>query len=242
MKQSENQLRDELLLRQASLEDARRELEAGELTPIQAATIEAREELALMRIRRELDDLASGSGAKRQGRQRRTSLLVVGLVCLLTVLVIVLWHSLSLRQAGSQDTGSITLSRSQEVTQYLTAAQQDIASANVSAALQAYEYVLELAPTNVEALTETGWLDFSAGSSAVNPSLVSIGETDLTDAIRYGPKNAAARLYYAMAADSTPGNQKVAKAQFTVFLALHPSPAQLEVARKDLLALGLPTS
>jgi hypothetical protein len=51
MRQSENQLLDEIALREASIADAQREREAGELTPIQAATIEARETLALARLR-----------------------------------------------------------------------------------------------------------------------------------------------------------------------------------------------
>jgi tetratricopeptide (TPR) repeat protein len=241
MRQTAQQLRDEIVLREASLADAQRELAAGELTPIQAATIEAREELALSRLRLELDTVASPLGA-RPSRHRRTSFLVVGLVCLLAVVVVVIWSSLSLRQSGGQITGNLSLSGAQEVTQYLTYAQNDMASGDVSAALQAYQEVLALAPKNVSALTETGWLDFSAGSSATNPSLVAIGVKDLREAIAYSPRNAAARLYYAIVADSTPGNQALAKSEFEVFLDLHPSSAQLSVARRFLLALKLPTS
>ncbi|MGC2485356.1 MAG: hypothetical protein WA359_03820 [Acidimicrobiales bacterium] len=241
MKQTEQQIRDEIVLREASLADAQRELAAGELTPIQAATIEAREELALSRLRLELSMAASPS-ITRPGRQRRTSLLVVGIVCLLAVVVVVIYSSLSLRQSGGQITGNVSLSGAQQVTQDLTDAQNDMAGGNVAAALQAYENVLALDPKNVSALTETGWLDFSAGSSAANPSLVAIGVKDLRDAIAYSPRNAAARLYYAIVADSTPGNKALAKSEFEVFLDLHPSTAQLAVARRFLLELKLPTS
>jgi tetratricopeptide (TPR) repeat protein len=241
MKQSEQQLRDEIVLREASLADARRELAAGELTAIQAATIEAREELALARVRQELSEL-TGSSAKRPSRRRRRSLLVVGLLCFLAVVIIVLWSSIELRQAGTQITGNVSLSKSQQVTQLLTEAQADVADGNVSAALAAYEGVLGLDPKNVSALTETGWLDFSAGSSDTNPSLVAIGVKDLREAIAYDPRNTAARLYYAIIADSTPGNEALAKSEFRVFLALHPSKGQLAIARQFLIALKLPRS
>lgn len=241
MKQTHQQLLDEILLREASLADARRELTAGELTPIQAATIEAREELALSRLRQELSNLGTSSNSSSK-RNRRTSLLVVGIICLLAVVVIVIYSTLSLRQSGGQVTGNVSLSGAQEVTQYLTEAQNDVADGNVAAALQAYQSVLALDPKNVSALTETGWLDFSAGSSATNPSLVAIGVKDLREAIAYSPDNAAARLYYAIVADSTPGNKALAKSEFEVFLDLHPSTAQLAVARPFLLALKLPTT
>jgi cytochrome c-type biogenesis protein CcmH/NrfG len=241
MKQSEQQLRDEIVLREASLADARRELAAGELTALQAATIEAREELALARVRQELSELTESS-AKRPSRRRRRSLLVIGLLCFLAVIIIVLWSSIELRQAGTQITGNVSLSNSQQVTQLLTEAQADVADGNVSAALAAYEGVLGLDPKNVSALTETGWLDFSAGSSDTNPSLVAIGVKDLRKAIAYGPRNTAARLYYAIIADSTPGNEALAKSEFRVFLALHPSKGQLAIARQFLIALKLPRS
>lgn len=240
MKQTYQQLYDEIQLREASLADAQRELAAGELTPLQAATIEAREELALVRLRQELNNLGTSSSSSK--RNRRTSLLVLGIICLLAVVVIVIYSTLSLRQPGGQITGNVSLSSSQEVTQLLNDAQNDVSGGNVSAALQAYQSVLNLDPKNVAALTETGWLDFSAGSSATNPSLVAIGVNDLRDAIAFGPRNAAARLYYAIVADSTPGNKSLAKSQFEVFLDLHPSSAQLAVARPFLLTLKLPTS
>jgi tetratricopeptide (TPR) repeat protein len=241
MKQTHQQILDEIELREASVADAQRELAAGELTAIQAATIQAREELALVRLRQELSVVGTSSSSSAK-RNRRTSFLVLGIICLLGVVVIVIYSTLSLRQSGGQITGNVSLSDSQEVTQLLNDAQNDVAEGNVSAALQAYQSVLNLDPKNVAALTETGWLDFSAGSSATNPSLVAIGVQDLREAISYGPRNAAARLYYAIVADSTPGNKALAKSQFEVFLDLHPTSAQLAAARPFLVALKLPTS
>jgi tetratricopeptide (TPR) repeat protein len=241
MKQSAQQLRDEIVLREASLADARRELAAGELSPLQAAAIEAREELALRRAREELAGL-SGEGTQRGGRRRRRSLLWLGLGCFVVVIGIVLSSSVVLRQAGTSITGSVSLSTQQRVTQLLDEAQADVASGNVVSALSAYQEVLAISPKNAAALTQVGWLDFSAGSSDTNPALVALGIKDLRSAITDAPSNAAARLYYAIVADSTPHNIAIAKSEFRVFLALHPSKAQLAIAAPFLKQLGLATS
>jgi hypothetical protein len=249
MRQSEQQLRDEIVLREASLADARRELAAGELSAIQAATIEAREELALARARRELSELRDSSSTRPS--RRRRSFLVIGLLCFVAVIVIVLWSSIALRQSGSQITGNVSLSKAQQISQLLSEAQNDVANSTganattnateVEAAIQAYD-VLALQPKNVTALTQAGWLEWSAGSSATNPSLVELGVKELREAIADGPRAPAPRLYYGIIADSTPGNGALAKSEFRVFLALHPSKEQLAIARQFLLALKLPTS
>ncbi len=238
MKQSAQQLRDEILLREASLADARRELAAGELSAVEAATIEAREELALRLARAKLEVLGDG-GSARGGRRRHRSLLWIGLGSFFLVLVIVLWSSILLRQPGTSDTGNVSLSTQQEVTQLLNEAETDVADKDFVAALSAYQQVLALSPKNTSALTEVGWLDFSAGSKDTNPALVNIGIKDLQEAIKYAPRNAAPRLYYAIVADSTPHNETVAKSEFEVFLALHPSKAQLAVAAPFLKNLGI---
>lgn len=242
MRRSEQQILDEIALREASLADARRERDAGELSAIEAATIEARETVALAKARDELIELARVGTRGRPSRRRRTWLLVVGLLCILTAAIVVLWASISPRQPGSSITGSVSLSRAQQITQLLSDAQADVANGNVVAALSAYRDVLSLDPTNVDALTQSGWLDFSAGSSKKDASLVTLGIKDLRAAIAHAPRNPAPRLYYAIVADSTPGNRALATSEFKVFLALHPSAGQLAIARPFLSALGLSTT
>jgi len=241
MRRTENQVRDEIALREASLGDAKRELAAGELSPVQAATIEARETLALAAARRELDEMAQ-SGGRSPSRQRRRILLVVGVGCFLVAIIVVLVASLSLRQAGTSDTGGVTVGPAQKVNQLLTEAEGDVASGNAVAALSAYEQVLALSPRNVQALTQTGWLEFSAGSSDENSSLVQLGIKDLREAIAYGPSDPAPRLYYAIVADSTPDNAALAKRELEIFLTLKPSADELAIARPFLKQFGLPGS
>jgi cytochrome c-type biogenesis protein CcmH/NrfG len=150
-----------------------------------------------------------------------------------------LWSALSPRQAGNSGTGSISLGRAQQITQLLNEAEVDIANGKVVTALAAYQQVLRLDPRNVAALTQTGWLDFSAGSSARNATLTTLGITYLHEAITRAPRLAAPRLYYAIAADATPGNQRLAKSEFAIFLTLHPSKGQLAVATPFLRKLGI---
>jgi tetratricopeptide (TPR) repeat protein len=242
VKRSEQQIRDEITLREASLADARRELAAGELTRLQAATIEAREELALRLAYEELGEATSEGVRRRPARRRRRWVLLTGLGCFLLAVIVVLWSSLAVRQAGNSITGNVSLNRSQQVTQLLSEAESDVANGNVVAALSAYQEVLTLSPKNVAALTQTGWLDFSAGSSNTNPTLVALGIKHLRSAIAYAPRDPAPRLYYAIVAASTPGNTALAKTEFNVFLRLKPSAAQLDIARPFLTGLGISTS
>lgn len=242
MTRSEQQIRDEIALREASLADVRRELAKGELSSSEAASIEARELAALDTARHTLGELSSESPLRPAARTRRRWMLLVALVCFFVAASLLLWSSLSPRQPGNSITGSVSLGRAQHVTQLLSEAEADIANGNVVAALSAYQQVLALNPKNVPALTQSGWLDFSAGSSDANPTLVKLGIKDLREAISYAPRNPAPRLYYAIVADSTPDNRALAKSEFRVFLVLKPSPGQLAIARPFLKQLGLATT
>ena len=243
MSRAERQLLDEIALREASRSDAAREKSAGELSEPEFVAIEARENEAIARARESLGELASTPAtASVRARVRRTRYLVVGLTCLAVALGVVLWSALAPRQAGNSITGSIALSKAQKIQQFLTEAEADVANGNVVAALAAYQDVLVLDEKNVAALTQVGWLDFSAGSSDQDLKIMRVGVSDLRKAIALAPRQAAPRLYYAIVADSTPGNQALARAQFRVFLSLKPSKGQLAIARPFLARLGLATS
>jgi cytochrome c-type biogenesis protein CcmH/NrfG len=234
-------LRDEIALREASLVDARRELAAGELSVTDYAAIESREQVALEQARRELEQMARAPARTASTRVRRRRWLVVAALCFLVALGVLLWSSLGPRQIGNSITGSVDLGHAQEVQQLLTEAQADVANGDVVTALNAYERVLVLDPKNVQALTQTGWLDFSAGSSDQQITVIDYGLKDLQTAVKLAPRQAAPRLYYAIVADSTPGNRALAKKQFEVFLRLKPSRGQMAIAQPFLTKLGLVT-
>ena len=239
------QLLDEIALREASLLDARRERAAGELSSHQLTAIEQRERGAIERARAELEarDVPSPSPrATPRPRVRRARWLVVAITSFALALGVVLWASITPRQAGNSITGSITLGRAQAVQQLLGEAEADVANGDVVAALNAYQQVLAHDNTNVVALTQTGWLDFSAGSADHSLTLITLGERDLRRAIALAPRQPASRLYYAIVADSTSGNGALARAEFETFLRLGPTPGQLAVARPFLVRLGLAPS
>ena len=243
MSRDESLLRDEIKLREASLADAKRELAAGELSPESFGAIASREHTAIERAHEELALLAGQSvvvPATRRIRRRR--FLVVAVLCFAVALGVLLWSSLGPRQPGNSITGSVSLGHAQEIQQLLTQAQADIANGNDVKALSAYQHVLALDATNVAALTETGWLDFSAGGSDKNLTLIDLGIKDLRRAVKLAPRNAAPRLYYALVAYSTPGNRALAKKELEVFLTLKPSPQQLSIAQPLLQKFGLKSS
>jgi cytochrome c-type biogenesis protein CcmH/NrfG len=234
------QLRDEIRLREASLNDALRERDAGELNAEQFATIRQREGVRLEAARNELGALmASADSTRIRRRVRRTRWLVVALVCFVTVLISVLVAATSPRQAGNSGDGGIDLTRSQTIDRLLSQAEVDVANNQDVTALNAYAQVLTLDPKNVTALTQSGWLDFTAGSAAKEASVVEVGVRELEKAIAVAPRQSAPRLYFAIVADSTPGNQHVARTEFEAFLRLNPSVDQLAIARPFLTKLGI---
>jgi cytochrome c-type biogenesis protein CcmH/NrfG len=240
MKRDPAQLHDEIRLREASLRDASRERDDGELSADQFDAISRREGAALERARNELGTLlASVETTRVRGRTRRVRWLVLALVCFAVVVTYVLISATSPRQPGNSGDGGISLTRTQTIDRLLAQAEVDVANNQDVTALSSYARVLALDPNNVTALTQSGWLDFTAGSSAKESSVVELGILDLERAIAVAPRQAAPRLYFAIAADSTPGNQKVAKSEFEVFLRLKPSPGQMAIARPFLKKLGL---
>jgi len=234
------QLHDEIRLREASLRDASRERGAGELSSDQFEAIERREGAALERARNELGELmVSVVATPVRARTRHVRWLVLALVCFAIVVTYALWSSTSPRQAGNSGDGGIALTRAQTIDRLLTQAEVDVANNQDVTALNAYAKVLTLDPKNVTALTQSGWLDFTAGSAAKKASVVEVGIRELEKAIAVAPRQTAPRLYFAIVADSTPGNQRVARTEFEEFLKLKPSVGQMAIARPFLKKLGL---
>jgi tetratricopeptide (TPR) repeat protein len=234
------QLRDEIRLREASLNDAAHERGAGELTAEQFDAIRQREGVALEAARNELGALMVSVDATQSRRRiRRTRWLAVASVCFAFVLLYALFSSTSPRQAGNSGDGGIDLTRTQLIDRLLTQAEADVANKQDVTALSAYSKILNLDPKNVTALTQSGWLDFTAGSAAKKASVIEVGIRELEKAIAVAPRQSAPRLYFAIVADSTPGNQRVAKSEFEEFLKLRPSVGQMAVARPFLKTLGI---
>jgi cytochrome c-type biogenesis protein CcmH/NrfG len=229
-------LHDEIALREASRADILKELAAGELTSAQAQDLLAREDEALATARAALATTVppTPKPARRHPRRR----LVVALVSFSLAIAGVLVVSLAPRQAGDQITGGLSLSTKNNITRLLQQAEEDVASGHAALALDAYQRVLTIDPTNTTAMVQSGWLTFSAGASARQSDLVASGISQLRHAIRLHPRSAAAHLYYGIVALSA-RRQNVGRAQLAQFLRLSPSKGQMAVARPFLRQVGL---
>lgn len=236
---SRDALLDEIALRRASIEDAEREFAAGELSAEDRDVLLQRERAAIAQCEAAIA-LTPASPATARPRRRR-ALLWVALACFVAVAVVLLLSALNPRQPGDSVTGGIDASTAQTVAQDLTQAEIDQADGQVGDALAAYDAVLGLEPTNVEALTQSGWLTFSAGTTARDQTAVSLGEERVAEAVTLSPGDPDARLYYAIIAASTPGHRALAVSEFRTFLRLHPSTVDRALASPWLRRLHIKT-
>jgi len=242
MNRDVQRLADEVMLREASLRDARSEFEANELTAAEFAVIEERERTALASLADRMALLATEAAADPVtpvGRRRRRSLLVTALVCFALAAGVVLWSSVTTRQPGESATGSISVSDAKMIANLLNEGEVDVANGNVGGALAAYDAVLLIDANNVTALTQSGWFYFNVGSSKQNLAYVQRGTERLRMAVSLASSSPSAHLYYGIAALSTPGNEQLARRQFERFIALKPPPALRAVADPYLTQLNL---
>jgi len=235
-------LEDEIILRRASIYDARVEFEAGELSPEAFAALEARELAAIALCEKKLEVVSNVAPRAKIVRRRRKRLLYIALGAFAVAIVLLLVLQLSPRQPGNSITGNIATSKATTINRLLDQAQIDVADGNTTAALAAYQDVLTLQPKNVQALTQSGWLDFSAGSADQDFAVVQKGEQQIERAIVIAPSNPAPHLYYGIVALSTSGNSGEATKQFRIFLALKPSKALLATAAPWLKLAGVTSS
>jgi tetratricopeptide (TPR) repeat protein len=245
-------LRDEIALRQASIADARAERDAGELTEAQFTELEARELVSIEHASAALETLeanfpitpaveAATSPPTRPARRHRRGYLIIALVSFTLAAIVAVVLAVQPRQPGNSDTGSVGGSIAERVHRLLAQGEIDEAVGSTASALAAFNQALALDPRNVEALTQSGWLYFSAGSASKDLALIKRGEESLNRAAALAPTNPAPRLYLGIAAASTPGSRAAAVAQFREFIALHPSAQLLALARPWLIELGLAT-
>ena len=242
MNRDVQRLLDEVMLREASLRDARSEFEANELTATEFAVIEERERTALATLADRIAQLATETAAEptvSTGRRRRRSLLVTAMLCFSLAAGAILWSSVTTRQPGESATGSISASDAKMIANLLNEGEVDVANGNLGGALAAYDSVLLIDAHNVTALTQSGWFYFNVGSSKQKLSYVRMGTKRLRRAVTLAPNSPSALLYYGIAALSTPGNEQLARRQFERFITLNPPPALRAAADPYLRKLNL---
>ncbi len=173
--------------------------------------------------------VTTADGFRSRRRTRRRRLLVGGAVaCFVAAAVVLVVSHLGVKLPGQPVTGSITLARAQQEQRLLGQAETALVESKPADALVAYRQVLALDPTQPEALSETGWLEYAAGVHAHDATLVRSGQHDEAQAAAQHPGAFAPRFYLgSMLAQE--GDAHAAVAQFDAGLADHPPVTTLSV-------------
>ena len=253
-----NDQRDFLL---RSIDDAERELLAGDLSKDDYDVLLLRDQTRLAEVEAELAALgpaphdganavvaeatapepASESEASPSPRRRLSPWRRVGVVaaCLLIImgLVILVDHAVSPSLPGQPVSGSITESKVQLIEQQLSAADVLNNDGQAVQALQLYDKVLSEDPTDPNALAASGWLEWNYGTKAKINAITKVGRQQEKKAIRLAPGYYAGHLFLGLIILNQDHNPTGAIAEFTKFLADSPPQAQL-VTVASLVAAG----
>jgi tetratricopeptide (TPR) repeat protein len=200
-----------------SLDDLDREHDAGDVGDADYQALRDDYTARAAAVIRRIEARNEAVAATRPHRPRRRAIVVGVAVVLLGVMAGVLVAQASGRRApGEGITGDIR----QTSRDLLLTAQQDIGQANAAlrsgdseeavasfrAALDAYDRVLDLSPTNTEALTYKGWLLHQLALLASDPSAGSAAELErearslLDQAIEVDPSYPDSRVFRAILA------------------------------------------
>lgn len=132
-------------------------------------------------------------GVRWRGRKR--VLLWGALAAFGVAAVVLVVAEAAARLPGQTSSGSITLSQAQQLQRTLAQAETLEGEGNLSRALVLYRQVLAQDPTQEQALAESGWLEYEAGASARNATLLSRGQGDELAAEHADPSAYAPHLY-----------------------------------------------
>jgi tetratricopeptide (TPR) repeat protein len=205
-----------------SLDDIERELGAGDIDALDAATLRADYAQRLADVERSIQTghtQLARPGARRPWRTV-TSVVVVAALALGAGVAVA--NMAGSRKPGETASGTIRQSNSNKLAQ---AAQLASAGKYVEA-LSLYDGVIEQDPANVEALAERGLLLVSLANASSKPELAARGRTSIESALKIEPKNPRA-LFYLGLSKRLLGDDAGARQAFDDALAAGP-PADLK--------------
>ncbi len=181
--------------------------------------------------KRATTDFDAPDTATPPGHRSRRRLVIIGgaVVVFVVAAAVAVASATGTRLPGETVTGSVTLSPGRQLQRTLLQGETLEEEGNATGALQLYHEVLAADPSNVAALSETGWLEYQAGVEAKSSALLSDGQNDEERAQRDAPAQPAPHLYLGsmLLVDGDPVG---AVGEFRLFLADNPSSAQLEAA------------
>jgi len=179
-------------------------------------------------------DTESGDGADGPGRgpraRRGRGLLVggIGVIVVAAALAAVL-EATAPRLPGQTASGSVKLNAAEQLRRTLAQAEAVEAQGNASEALRLYQLVLATDPTQVEALAESGWLEFQAGVRDKDSTVLSGAQQQEQLAEQVDSSASAPHLYLGSML-LTEGNDAAAAGQYRLYLEADPPAAQVRAA------------
>lgn len=250
-----------------SLEDARREHEAGDLADEDYDLLVARDSARLVQVQAELAALgpagtaadedavpaASGDDETEQAATRPPMVwwrkVGIAVSCLLIVagVVILVVHFVQARQPGQASSGSISVPQAQQIEQQLSEANSlnnEGGTQNQEAALDLYNDVLGEDASDPDALAGAGWIMWNLGTSSHTAALTDDGRAEVERSITVSPSYYQGHLYYGLILANQDHNNTLAVVQFDEFLADNPPSNELSVVAPEVdpsyVAIGKP--
>lgn len=261
-------LTDELDFLRRSLDDARLEHEAGDLSDEDYGVLVTRDTARLAEVEAELAALGPEAAGPEDGAPSAVGVssetdsdaaarppmatwrkvgIVVSSLFIVAGLVILVVHFVQARQPGQASSGGITVSQAQQIEQQLAQAASLAATGgakNDQAALVLYNGVLATDPSNPAALAGAGWLMWNLGTSSHVAGYTEDGRSEVARAVRVAPTYYQAHLYLGLILANEDHNDAAAVVQFDDFLADNPPANELPVVAPDVdpsyLAVGKP--
>jgi tetratricopeptide (TPR) repeat protein len=227
----------EFLLR--SIDDAARERDAGDLSDSDFDVLVVRDRSRLAEVEAELAALGPEAPAdavpdspdvpprRRYGKWRRVGI-VVACGFIVAGAVILVDHALSPALPGQAPSGTVTLSKAQQIEDQLAAAALLAQDGEAQQALVLYNKVLTEDPDDPDALAAGGWLEWNAGVTGKSAAVEQAGRQSEEKAVHVAPGFYGGHLYLGLILLDQDDNASGAITQFTAFLKDGPSKAEVK--------------
>ncbi|MEI6700193.1 MAG: hypothetical protein WCL38_00350 [Actinomycetota bacterium] len=223
----------------AELEHAAGELETDELDRIvrrdSALLIDLEAELALLEPAEEPELLPIKTASESRNVWKRN----LGIVLIVAAVVVALLAFTGVRLPGSTGTGGAVVNRTQRIADLTAQGEAAAASGDTGGALTLFSKVLELEPTNAEALAESGWLTYQSGVVGKLPAVKTAGAQLVYRSITIDPGAAAGHLYAAIIKSNDGASRSTVLAELTAFAAGHPEKWLINLAKPFLASYGV---
>jgi tetratricopeptide (TPR) repeat protein len=239
-------LEDEREFLQRSLDDASREHAAGDLSDADLRVLVARDrhrlaeveaELAALGPRRQAKPTTESTGPAPGTRMSGWRRVVIVAACFLIAAgaVILVIHARHPRQPGQSSSGGVTLSQAQEIVQQLNQAQGLSFQGKILQSLKLYDKVLAEDPTNIDAMSNAGWLTWTTGFDSHVPKITADGRAEIERSVKLSPNSYGGHLFLGLVLANQDNNYSAAVTQFNDFVFDNP-PASLLVSAAPLVA------